>query len=289
MTDADTIPEASDDRSLALILDGSRMLAEARDLFAVRHVRALAVAATAYAKARDLGADAIRQASTIVILATERLGEEIAAGQEAGTIATAGGSPILRAAEDRPATLADLGITANLAAASQRLAADPAAVDAYLTRRDVMPTMRGALRAVAGVEPVDALLVAVDADDAADLRADRVRELFGHLERVGVLLAHVVPLSPEEVEGVRLNLEIMAAELPPAPVAARRRPSTPDLHNIARSSGASDPAGRVAGATDDDLPEHPPCPDTETYRAHQSSHYRKSGWGCHACEAEVTS
>ena len=130
MTDADTIPEASDARSLALILDGSRMLAEARDLFAVRHVRALAVAATAYAKARDLGADAIRQASTIVILATERLGEEIAAGQEAGTIATAGGSPILRAAEDRPATLADLGITANLAAASQRLAADPAAVDA---------------------------------------------------------------------------------------------------------------------------------------------------------------
>ncbi len=92
-TASDTITATSDDRSLALILDGSRMLAEARDLFAVRRVRlALAIAATSYARALAISAPmrSDRQ-QTIVILATEAgSAENFAAGQESGEIAEAG-------------------------------------------------------------------------------------------------------------------------------------------------------------------------------------------------------
>jgi hypothetical protein len=146
------------------------MLAEARGLLEVRDVHALAIAAAAYARARDLGEDAVRSASRIVILATVRIGEEIAAGQEAGTVARPNQpvSQYVDGPDIPPATLPELGISRDLASTGQRLAAHPDAVRDYLAETSV-PSIAGALRAAAR-----------DADEAEG-------ELFGRF------------LTPEEV------------------------------------------------------------------------------------------
>jgi N6-adenosine-specific RNA methylase IME4 len=51
------------------------MLAEARSLDDLRHVRDVAVAAAQYARARDLGLEAVRYATAIAAKATRRIGE----------------------------------------------------------------------------------------------------------------------------------------------------------------------------------------------------------------------
>jgi hypothetical protein len=117
-------------RELDLIAGGARMLAEARDLSEIRNIRSIAVAAAAYAGARDLGQDAVLSASRIVVLATERLGE-IIAGQERGEIAKqSDGRPVSVGPSDTsPATLDELGISRDLSSAAQRLASHPEVVN----------------------------------------------------------------------------------------------------------------------------------------------------------------
>ena len=92
-TASDTITATSDDRSLALILDGSRMLAEARDLFEINHVRSVAIAATAYARAQGSRrrCDPLRRRHRRPG-DRRRIGEEVIAGQERGEIAKPGAS-----------------------------------------------------------------------------------------------------------------------------------------------------------------------------------------------------
>jgi hypothetical protein len=63
------------DNALALLESGARMLAEARSLDDLRHVRDVAVAAAQYARARDLGLEAVRYATAIAAKATRRIGE----------------------------------------------------------------------------------------------------------------------------------------------------------------------------------------------------------------------
>lgn len=139
----------TDSRELALLADGARMLAEARGLMEVRDVRSLAVAAAAYARAKDLGEDAIRSATRIVILSTVRIGEELIAGQERNEVAKAGGDrmTIITNDDNGPATLPELGISANLSSTAQRLARNPEAVHDYLERA-AEPSLAGAVRAV---------------------------------------------------------------------------------------------------------------------------------------------
>lgn len=141
----------SEPRELSLIADGARLLAEARDLFEVQQVIGLAKAAVAYARAKDLGEDAVRSANRIVILATLRLGQELVAGRDRGEIATAG-EPISQmskgATSDLPATLADLGISRDLSSTAQRFARNVQAIVDYAHRAD-MPSQAGALRMIA--------------------------------------------------------------------------------------------------------------------------------------------
>lgn len=65
----------SEPRSLTLISDGTRMLAEAKTLDELRDLRDLAVAAAAYAKAHALGVEAQRYAVEIAAIASRRMAE----------------------------------------------------------------------------------------------------------------------------------------------------------------------------------------------------------------------
>ncbi|MBA2439589.1 MAG: hypothetical protein H0V50_02815 [Thermoleophilaceae bacterium] len=195
-------------RELALITEGARMLAEARDLFSVRDVRSVAIAAVAYARAKDLGEDAIRSANRIVILATARIGEEIIAGQERGEIATAelgvnqhSGEGV--SGEDTlPATLGYLGISRNLSSTGQRLARQPEAVRQYLdTAAD--PTLAGAVRAADAPAhpPPDrhraALALPTEDGPFGRIVDDTIRDL-DYVSRAANL-----PISPAKVEHAR--------------------------------------------------------------------------------------
>lgn len=173
-------------RELALIAEGARMLAEARGLFEVRDVRSVAVAAVAYARAKDLGEDAIRSANRIVILATARIGEEIVAGQERGEIATAdGGRPVsVTAADTSPATLPELGISRNLSSTAQRLARAGERVREYLDASPD-PTLAGAVRAAGPAVPAPDPMAMNDVHRAkwphlaaAELRSDLTTAMY---------------------------------------------------------------------------------------------------------------
>ncbi len=164
-------------RELSLIADGARMLAEARDLFEVQQVRGLAKAAVAYAKAKDLGEDAVRSANRIVILATLRLGQEIVTGQERGEIAKAGKPVNVVDADNKPAvTLPELGIGRDLSSVGQRFARNVEAIVDYAHQAD-MPTQAGALRAITQ-ESENALVQAVETPE------DRYRESVDRIDRL---------------------------------------------------------------------------------------------------------
>ncbi len=108
-------------------------------------------AAVAYARAKDLGEDAIRSASRIVILATVRIGEELIAGQDRGEVAKRPDGTAIRDHVDGddmvPATLSDLGISRDLSSTAQRLARHPEAVADYLGHA-AEPSLAGALNAL---------------------------------------------------------------------------------------------------------------------------------------------
>ena len=55
---------------------------------------------------------------------------------------------------------------------------------------------------------------------------------------------------------------------------------------IAALERVADEAARALVLVDDDAPSHAPCPDVETYRAHQTYHrQRRDGtWTCAACD-----
>ncbi|MEO7118429.1 MAG: hypothetical protein ABIZ34_05590 [Candidatus Limnocylindrales bacterium] len=189
-------------RELDLLTDGARMLAEARGLFEVRDVRSVAIAAVAYAKAKDLGEDAVRSASRIVILSTVRLGEELIEGRERREIATqtTGGNRSLPDGEAPPATLDDLGITYDLSAIAQRLARQPEAVNAYIADAP-LPTLAGAERAArdaAGVQWETAIMGMVSPET---LRASSVDRFQAALQgAIAALEAIDPPLSGGEAE-----------------------------------------------------------------------------------------
>lgn len=166
-------------REVALIADGARLLAEARDLFEVQQVVGLAKAAVAYARAKDLGEDAVRSANRIVILSTLRLGQELTAGQDRQEIARPGANQhTLEVVDggDNLATLSDLGISRDLSATAQRFARNMQAIVDYAHQAD-MPSQAGALRAIAQ-ESEAALVQAVDTPE------DRYRESVDRIDRL---------------------------------------------------------------------------------------------------------
>lgn len=200
-------------RELDLIAGGARMLAEARDLSEIRNIRSIAVAAAAYARARDLGQDAVLSASRIVVLATERLGEEIIAGQERGEIAKPGFAPSIRddveGSDIIPATLAELGISRDLSSAAQRLASHPEVVNEYLASPAV-PSMVGALRAVADKAAKDeSEFLESHAPEAA--RTNRVQEALLLLDRAATMIVDSRPLSADDVSRLTIKARYVSA------------------------------------------------------------------------------
>lgn len=168
-------------RELSLIADGARMLAEARGLFEVRNVRSVALAAVTYARAKDMGEDAVRSAQRIVILSTVRLGEEIAAGQERREIANPSDRPAIVASDSSKATLKDLGISLDLSSNAKRLAANPEAVRHYLDHA-AEPSLTGALHAVS-VESGKSWDATVQAmSSPATIRAAGIDRFHAHLQ-----------------------------------------------------------------------------------------------------------
>ena len=140
----------------------------------------------------------MRSASRIVVLATQRLGEEIAAGQERGEIARPGQPRNVEATDMiPPATLAELGISRDLSSAAQRLAGHPEVVDEYLAEPGV-PTLAGALRAVASrVAKEEGEFLERLAPEAA--HENRVLETLGLLDQAATLVIKSRPYSEDEV------------------------------------------------------------------------------------------
>jgi len=204
----------TDSRELALLADGARMLAEARGLMEVRDVRSLAIAAAAYARAKDLGEDAIRSATRIVILSTVRIGEEIISGQERGEVATQGtyGEGRTRDVDgddiSQPATLADLGVSRDLSSTAQRLARNPEAVHDYLERA-AEPSLAGAVRAV-GIVADDALDAAMDSLlTDTQRRTQWLHQATANLAAARGYLDRLAPMTQEEWDRVNLYVRGM--------------------------------------------------------------------------------
>ena len=112
---------------LARLERAVQALAEARTLDEVTHIKALAEAAAAYARAEKLGADAIRYANAIRIRAAAKAGDLLARMEKAKGGATPGvgrrGAGNAIPIGQRIPRLVDLGITAKQSARYQAIAA----------------------------------------------------------------------------------------------------------------------------------------------------------------------
>lgn len=110
--------------SLVSIGHATRMLAEAKSLDDVRTIRDLAEAARVYARAHDLGIEAMNHAAEIKLRAERRAGELLVQTRETGERA-ASGVDVRYAQESKPATLADLGISRDQSSRWQSIASIP--------------------------------------------------------------------------------------------------------------------------------------------------------------------
>lgn len=139
---------AGDSRSLVVLAEGARMLAEARTLDDFRQVRSMALAAQHYARKKGLGLEAQNDAGIVAAEAAIRLGEVLAEMREAGE-RQADGKPSENGTV-RP-TLRDLGLTRKEAAESMALAAEAEAVREHVatSRAGKKPITLGRLERIA--------------------------------------------------------------------------------------------------------------------------------------------
>lgn len=117
-------------RSIAVLQQGNRLLAEAKTFEDIRQVRDLAIAAQAYAKAHELGSDAQRMAGELAVRAERLLGEIITKQKQSVGFAKGGEhfkstTGTKRVPVERLPTLRDAGISKKLSAGAQQLAAMP--------------------------------------------------------------------------------------------------------------------------------------------------------------------
>lgn len=94
---------------LARLSKAVLMLAEARTLKEVRHVKAMAEAAEQYARAEKLGQEAVEYALEVKFLAARKAGEILIQMEQTGERRERGKSHV--PAENMTATLSDLGVT----------------------------------------------------------------------------------------------------------------------------------------------------------------------------------
>jgi len=120
-------------QQLAVLSEGTRMLAEARTLEDVRQVRDLAEAARVYAKAHGLGEEARNHAGAIVIEADIRRGEILREMWENGERAT----PSTQNEPGSLPTLADLNTTKKQSSDAQALADEAKAVRTWMAKGEI--------------------------------------------------------------------------------------------------------------------------------------------------------
>lgn len=109
--------------ALEKLTSATRMLAEARTLEDVRHVRDIAAAAEQYAKAAKLGEEAEHYAADIRLRAGRKAGEMLAQAKEAGELDR--GAAQTQSRNGTTFKLDDIGITRNQSSAWQTLASVP--------------------------------------------------------------------------------------------------------------------------------------------------------------------
>jgi hypothetical protein len=127
-----------------------RMLAEARTLDEIGHIRAMALAAEHYARAEKLGDEAVRYAQEIRTRAARKAGELLRQMAERGERRKGEGEG--RSAPMGTPKLDDLGITRKQSARWQQLAAIPEPVFEKLVRGE-KPTEARVARAPVRVAP----------------------------------------------------------------------------------------------------------------------------------------
>lgn len=200
---------STEPRSLQVLANGTRMLAEARTLEDLKQVRDAAVAAQAYARAHQLGTEAQKYAGEIAIRAETRMGAAITTGQAEGTIARQGA----HVTGDNMRGLPELGITRPQSHHAQTLAAYSDQVETYLTGAAV-PTISRARRTA---RDADAKARRMSAPEPVlplncDLRQGDFREVLADVPAKSLDIILTDPPYPEEFLPLWSDLGAFAAE-----------------------------------------------------------------------------
>ena len=120
----------SENNSIALFNNATRMLAEANTIQQAKELKDLALTAQDWAKRKGMGQDAVRHCRRYALLAARRLGELLKQTKRAKGTRTKGGGGfsggnVVLPPEDAAPTLADLGISKRESAEAQKLATMP--------------------------------------------------------------------------------------------------------------------------------------------------------------------
>ncbi len=125
----------NESKSIALLSNATRMLAEANTIQQAKELKDLAITAADWARRKGLGEEAIHHAKKYAVLAERKLGEMLAAterakGKRTDLVTTS------NQVDDKP-TLTDLGITKRESAEAQKLAEMPEEVVAKIAEGKV--------------------------------------------------------------------------------------------------------------------------------------------------------
>lgn len=209
----DQSPEEDGSRSLAVLSQGARMLAEARTLDDFRHVRVLALAAQHYARKKGLGLAAQNDAGMVAAEAAIREGEVLIAMREAGERWV--GRP--QKSENGTPTLAELGITRKEAAEAMALASQAEAVreHAATSKAGKKPITLGRLERIArNHAAADRRPVAPPSQpQGCDIRHGDFREVLADVADGSVDVVLTDPPYPEEYLPLWSDLGIFAARV----------------------------------------------------------------------------
>jgi len=122
---------------LAKLEQASQLLAESTDLHEVKAILDMSAAAKTWARARNLGASAIRYATGIQVEAEIRLGELLRDSERAGGAKGVGPIAVPDCNHNQPPTLADLGLSKRQSSEAQALAKAPPEIQEKVKAGDV--------------------------------------------------------------------------------------------------------------------------------------------------------
>jgi hypothetical protein len=200
---------------LARLEAAHRMLAEARTVDEIKHVRDLGKAAALYARERQLGIESVQSAQEIVVRAERKAGELLTEmPKNNGTAGTlrgrdASGDAVLEAPENTTPTLADLGVTAKQSSQWQQVAAIPEPVFEEAVRELKMEEsgvssakvlrIADQQRVAADIEAAEQVLeTAREGNPEGRVRVDNAR-LLAAFSRALVQAQTLISLKPEAI------------------------------------------------------------------------------------------